>query len=118
MHGYWGPQKNIELGLDALIKLRNQGIPFDLTISGSINSHFEEYGKQFDLLLEKSKKILKKYEGFVNEIGIMNLFKNTDLLILPYNTPGGRSAVLDQAIFLRYKQSPLISQNSENKLIK
>ena len=99
MHGYWGPQKNIELGLDALIELRNQGIHFDLTISGSINSHFEEYGKQFDLLLENSKKILKKYEGFVNEIGIMNLFKNTDLLILPYNTPGGRSAVLEQAIF-------------------
>lgn len=99
MHGYWGPQKNIELGLDALAELGNKGVRFELTISGSINSHFNEYGERFDLLLEKYKKILKKYEGFVNEIGIMNLFKNTDLLILPYNTPGGRSAVLEQAIF-------------------
>ena len=99
MHGYWGPQKNIELGLDALVELRNQGILFDLTISGSINNHFKEYEGQFDLLLEKSKKMLKNYEGFVKEIDIMNLFTNADLLILPYNTPGGRSAVLEQAIF-------------------
>jgi glycosyltransferase involved in cell wall biosynthesis len=99
MHGYWGPQKNIELGLDALAELGNNGVLFELTISGSINSHFKEYEERFDLLLEKYKKILKKYEGFVNEIGVMNLFKNSDLLILPYNTPGGRSAVLEQAIF-------------------
>ena len=99
MHGYWGPQKNIELGIDALTEVRNQGILFDLTISGSINNHFKEYGRQFDLLLQKSNKMLKKYEGFVKEIDIMSLFTDADLLILPYNTPGGRSAVLEQAIF-------------------
>ena len=99
MHGSWGPQKNIELGLNALIELRKQGVCFDLIISGGINHHFEEYKKQFNLLLEKSNEIVRQYLGFLREADILNLFAWADLLILPYNTPGGRSAVLEQAIF-------------------
>ena len=99
MHGSWGPQKNIELGLSALSELRKEGLNFDLIISGAINHHFEEYEKQFNLLLEKSNEISKQYLGFVKEVDILNLFSRADLLILPYNTPGGRSAVLEQAIF-------------------
>ena len=99
MHGYWGPQKNIELGLEVLTELRNQGILFELTISGSINKHFNEYEREFSLLLGRYNKIIKNYEGYIEQIDIMNLFMNADLLILPYNAPGGRSAVLEQAIF-------------------
>ena len=99
MHGSWGPQKNIELGLSALNELKKEGFFFNLIISGGINHHFEEYEKQFNRLLEKSYEIVKQYLGFVSETEILNLFIRADLLILPYNTPGGHSAVLEQAIF-------------------
>ena len=99
MHGFWGPQKNIELGLNVLGELRKEGLNFNLIISGGINHHFEEYEKQFNLLLEKSNEISKQYLGFMREVDILNLFSRADLLILPYNTPGGRSAVLEQAMF-------------------
>ena len=99
MHGSWGPQKDAEFGLNALIGLRKQGLCFDLIISGGINHHFEEYEKKFNLLLEKSNEIVKQYLGLIREADIMDLFTRADLLVLPYSTPGGRSAVLEQAIF-------------------
>ena len=99
MHGSWGPQKNIELGLKALLELRKQGLCFDLIISGGVNHHFKDYGKKFHLILKMYNEIIKQYLGNVKEADIMKLFIRTDLLILPYNTPGGRSAVLEQAIF-------------------
>lgn len=99
MHGSWGPQKNMELGLNALDALRKKGFDFDLIISGGINHHFKEYEKEFSLLLNRFNKIIKKYLGYVKEAEIMQLFTKADLLILPYNTPGGHSAVLEQSIF-------------------
>lgn len=99
MHGSWGPQKNIELGLNALLELKKIGFDFDLIISGGINHHFIEYEKEFNLLLNKYNKIIKQYLGLIKEVDIMKLFTRADLLILPYNTPGGHSAVLEQAIF-------------------
>ena len=99
MHGFWGPQKNIELGLSALRHLKEQGITFKLIISGGINHHFPEYERKFNELLSIYSDVIYEYIGSVNEKMIMNLFLNTDLLILPYNTPGGHSGVLEQAIF-------------------
>jgi 23S rRNA U2552 (ribose-2'-O)-methylase RlmE/FtsJ len=37
--------------------------------------------------------------GYVKEKDIYSLFVDTDLIILPYNTPGGHSGVLEQAMF-------------------
>ena len=99
MHGSWGPQKNIEMGLNVLFELKNKGYDFDLIISGGTNHHFKEYGKEFNHLLNSYNKIIKQYLGFVKEADIMKLFITADLLILPYNAPGGHSAVLEQAIF-------------------
>ena len=99
MHGSWGPQKDLELGLNVLSELKKQGLNFDLLISGGINHHFVDYKKRFNLLLEKYNEIIKQYMGFVREFDILEFFTKTDMLILPYNTPGGRSAVLEQAIF-------------------
>ena len=99
MHGSWGPQKNIEMGLNALLELKKRGFDFDLIISGGINHHFKEYEKEFNLLLNRYNKIIKQYLGLVKEADIMKLFTRANLLILPYNAPGGHSAVLEQAIF-------------------
>jgi glycosyltransferase involved in cell wall biosynthesis len=99
MHGYWGPQKNIELGLSELKKLKENGAEFRLVISGGLNHHFPEYEAKFLELLHSYSDIIDKYLGPVPEKDIMKIFLNANLLLLPYNTPGGHSGVLEQAIF-------------------
>ena len=100
MHGYWGPQKNIELGLIALKKLEREGTRFRLVISGGINHRFPEYKREFQKLLYSYSDIINEYLGPVTEKDIMKIFLDASLLILPYNTPGGHSGVLEQALFV------------------
>ena len=99
MHGSWGPQKNIELGLSAMRDMKESGIKFRLIISGGINHHFSEYEKKFHGLLNTYSDIIDQYLGPAKEKEIMKIFLETNLLVLPYNTPGGHSGVLEQAIF-------------------
>ena len=126
LHGFWGPQKNIELVLSTLSKLRDEGIKFKLIISGGINNHFPNYETTFKKLLDYYSNIVDEYLGYVKEKEIMNIFLKSDLIILPYNTPGGHSGVLDQSMFFEvptitfdfpeYREQSLSSQNV--KLIK
>ena len=99
MHGSWGPQKNIELGLIALKKLKREGVKFKLVISGGVNHHFPEYNKKFQEFLHSYSDIIDDYLGPINERDIMKTFLRASLLILVYNTPGGHSGVLEQAMF-------------------
>ena len=99
MHGSWGPQKNIELGLSGLKKLKKDGAKFRITISGGLNHHFPDYERKFQELLYSYSDIVDEYLGPVAEKYIMKIFLNANLLLLPYNTPGGHSGVLEQAIF-------------------
>ena len=99
LHGFWGPQKNIELGLTVLRKLRKEGKKFIVIISGGINYHFPQYRMKFQELLCSNSDIIDKYLGPASQNDIMKVFLNADLLLLPYNAPGGHSAVLEQAIF-------------------
>ncbi len=99
MHGSWGPQKNIEMGLIALKKLKREGGKFKVVISGGINHHFPEYNRKFQELLLSYSDVIDEYIGHVTEKDIMKIFLKASLLILPYNTPGGHSGVLEQAIF-------------------
>jgi glycosyltransferase involved in cell wall biosynthesis len=98
LHGFWGPQKNIELALSSLLILKNKGIKFKLVISGGINTHFLDYQAKFKKLLDNYADIVDEYLGYVKEKDIMDIFLKADLLILPYNTPGGHSGVLEQAL--------------------
>ena len=98
LHGSWGPQKNIELGIETLNKIRNDGVKFNLTITGGMNHHFPEYEKHFMEILDKYH-FADCYKGPVTEKEIFTLFTTSDLLLLPYNTPGGHSGVLEQTIF-------------------
>lgn len=99
MHGFWGPQKNIEMSLSALKKLKEEGKKFRLVISGGVNKHFPEYERKFNDLVNSYSDIIDEYLGTVTEKDIMKIFINANLLILPYNAPGGLSGVLEQAIF-------------------
>ena len=101
MHGSWGPQKNLELGLKTLERIHNNGIQFILIITGGINSHFTEYKIEFEKIITRYKEIINDYRGYVKEKDLLSLFTETNLLLLPYNTPGGHSGVLEQAIFFQ-----------------
>jgi glycosyltransferase involved in cell wall biosynthesis len=98
LHGSWGPQKNIELGIETLDRIRKDGINFNLIITGGINHHFPEYKRHFTEILDRYN-FAGCYKGPVTEKEIFALFTTSDLLLLPYNTPGGHSAILEQAIF-------------------
>ena len=98
LHGNWGPQKNIELAISSLDKIRDCGIAFNLSITGGISHHFPEYEQHF-LNVLKRYNFVNCYKGPVEEAKIFDIFFTADLLLLPYNTPGGHSAVLEQAIF-------------------
>lgn len=98
LHGSWGPQKNIELGIETLDRIRKDGVNFNLVITGGMNHHFPEYEKHFMEILDRYN-FAGCYKGTVTEKEIFTLFTTSDLLLLPYNTPGGHSGVLEQAIF-------------------
>ena len=99
LHGYWGPQKNIELALSILSKLNDEGVKFKLVISGGVNTHFFNYESEFKKLLDLYSNFIYEYLGYVKEKNIIDIFIKADIILLPYNVPGGHSGVLEQSIF-------------------
>ncbi len=98
LHGYWGPQKNLELALKNLSELRNEGVEFHLILSGGINGNFPDYVNHLNELVKNYSTIIDEKLGYVSEGDILKLFLRSDLVLIPYNTPGGHSGVLETAI--------------------
>ena len=98
LYGYWGPQKNLELALKNLMKLRDDGIKFHLILSGGINTNFPSYLNHFNELVKKYSDVIDERRGYVSEMDILKLFLCSDIVVIPYHVPGGRSGVLNTAI--------------------
>jgi len=99
LHGFWGPQKDIEFALKVLRNLKNKKYDFNLIISGGVNVHFEGYEKYFNSILKEYNDIIYKYLGYVNEKDLFKLFTDSDLILMPYKVPGGQSGVLEMSSF-------------------
>jgi len=99
LHGYWGPQKNIDFALRTLRNVKNRKYNYNLIISGGINIHFNGYKNHFEAILKEYKDIIYKYLGYVPEQDLFQLFINSDLILMPYNVPGGQSGVLEMSSF-------------------
>lgn len=97
LHGYWGPQKNLEGALRSLRQLSREGSVFRLTLSGSVNPHFPEYGATLESLVREYSDIVAERLPAPPESGIAQLMLSSDLLLLPYNASGGQSGVLEIA---------------------
>lgn len=97
LYGYWGPQKNPELALNSLEKARQGGIDFNLIVGGSINPHFPAYKKYYQDVIKKHEPIIDEIKGYIKEEDLLDLFLGTDLILLPYNHPGGQSGVMEMA---------------------
>lgn len=100
LHGNWGPQKDLNFALETLDKIRHKGLQFTVTLSGSINRHFPEYARNLKHLINKTQSIIDSYEGYVDEKDILSLFMSSDIVLMPYNSPGGHSGVLAIATLL------------------
>lgn len=124
LHGTWGPQKNLKLGLRVLARLKVDGLNFKVILSGGINRHFPEYEREFLEIVKSYEGLITKYYGAVSEKLIMELFMGADIVLLPYNAPGGHSGVLEQSMFFEvptvamafpeYKEQ---SKNSNNVIL-
>lgn len=101
IHGHFGPQKDIETPLSALDSLRRQGYKFRLTLSGSANTAFQSHLSKFESAISKYKGVIDNRIEHVEEWQILDLFMQSDIVILPYNSPGGHSGVLETAMFYR-----------------
>ncbi len=97
LHGYWGPQKNLEGALASLRTLAREGLRFRLTLSGSANPHFPEYRERLDSIAREYADIVTERLPSPSESAIAGLMLDNDLLLLPYNASGGQSGVLEIA---------------------
>lgn len=94
LFGSWGPQKDLEKALEAISDLKKSGLNFTTTLAGGVNSHFPEYERVFKKIILRHKGIITTLHQYVDSKEIHSLFLNSDLIILPYVTPGGFSSVL------------------------
>ncbi|WP_162509219.1 hypothetical protein [Thermogymnomonas acidicola] len=69
-----GAQKNIELGLMVLKKLKDEGEEFKLVISGGINHHFPDYEIKFKEILRSYSGLIDEYLGPITEREITKIF--------------------------------------------
>ena len=99
LFGSRGPQKNLKEALEGLRKLKNEGSIFSLTVAGDINEHFPALKESYDRMFDEFKDVIEKRLQYVPEKKLIDLFTNTDFVVIPYNTPGGFSSVLALSIF-------------------
>jgi glycosyltransferase involved in cell wall biosynthesis len=97
LHGYWGPQKDLDGILRTLQSLASEGVRFNLTLSGSVNPHFPAYAAHLEELMTKYRGIITSRLGAVPETDVAGLMTQSDLLLLPYNASGGQSGVMEIA---------------------
>lgn len=97
LHGYWGPQKDLDGILQSLQSLASEGVKFNLILSGSVNPHFPGYASHLEDLVTRYREIITSRLGSVPEIDVAGLMTQSDLLLLPYNASGGQSGVMEIA---------------------
>ena len=49
--------------------------------------------------MKSYSNVIYKYLGYVKEKELIDVFINSNVILLPYKTPGGHSGVLEQAMF-------------------
>ncbi|MEM3192334.1 MAG: hypothetical protein QW292_09635, partial [Candidatus Parvarchaeota archaeon] len=93
IYGSWGPQKDIATALEA-VKMTKGVFRYRLVVAGDVNLHFPTYAKTFESYLNNYKEFIDERIGYVDESELYSIFINTDIIILPYNSPGGFSGVM------------------------
>jgi glycosyltransferase involved in cell wall biosynthesis len=97
LFGSWGPGKDLEGILGALAELHDDGLRFRVTIAGGVNQSFPEYAAEFRLLIKRYGRMDLGLPGVVPDESLETLFRDHDVLILPYKAAGGYSGAMNAA---------------------
>lgn len=100
LFGSWGPQKELPSALNMLSELLLQEPhSFKVIVAGSINSNFPEYERKLRYIISTLDNSVFNFLWNPPESQIASIFMNSDVALLPYNTTGGASGVLQLASF-------------------
>ena len=77
------------------------GVKFKLIIAGDINVHFPSLNVRINGLFKTYSEIIYQNLGRIKEKDLMNMYLNSDLIIIDYNAPGGFSSVIASAMFFQ-----------------
>ncbi len=97
LHGFWGPQKDLEGALRTLQDEKVRGLAFRLVLSGSVNPHFPGYAPRLSSLCSEYRELISEREPHPSEGRMASLLAGSDVLILPYHASGGQSGVMEMA---------------------
>jgi glycosyltransferase involved in cell wall biosynthesis len=89
------PFKGLELLLTAFQQLRSEYPKLQLTIAGTDHIRFPNYSEQLKASFGNIDGV--KWLGQIPEDQVMELFRRTQLVVLPYSASTGSSSVLYQA---------------------
>lgn len=99
LYGFWGPQKDLITALKAIQKIRQEPEKFKTVLAGGINVHFQKNVKWYENILTEFHDSLDVVLGYIEEDRTVDLFLESDIIILPYRAVGGFSGVLSHAMF-------------------
>jgi glycosyltransferase involved in cell wall biosynthesis len=89
------PFKGLEILLDAFENLRYEFPDIRLTIAGAEHARFPGYGRELKRRFNGSRNI--HWRGHVAEENVKHLFRQAQVVVLPYTASTGSSSVLYQA---------------------
>jgi len=95
LFGNWGPAKDLPGALASLDALRAKGYRISVTVAGSYGSHHLEWKQRLAELRDFYSKRGFSFLSTVPEDEVFGLFMRNDVLLLPYNSTGGYSGVMN-----------------------
>jgi glycosyltransferase involved in cell wall biosynthesis len=105
------PFKGLELLLDAFESLKPEFPRLRLTIAGAEHARFPGYGRDLKARFNGTKNIY--WRGHVAEENVKDLFRQAQVVVLPYTASTGSSSVLYQAA--TWGRAVVVSDLAENR---
>lgn len=90
--GVWGPQKDLQGVLRGILLAKERGGRFTVSVTGAINPHFPEYQRELERLRGELSHSWIRFMDAIPEARLLEVIRDHDLLILPYNAAGGYSS--------------------------
>ena len=93
LFGFWGPQKDLSTALKGIRLAKQESKSIRCVLAGTVNFHFDSDRANFNNIKKEYSDVLDHIIDYVDTKDMFALFLNSDLVVLPYRTPGGFSAV-------------------------
>ena len=91
------PFKGLELLIEAFCRLRKKYPRLRLNIAGAEHARFSNYTRELKTRFAETEMHGVRWLGQIPEDQVMNLFRESQIIVLPYTASTGSSSVLYQA---------------------